>query len=155
MTEPLMKPYPGEHGSGYAVGSDTSRERQQHNDAAGITSRVQRAVFMALGSLGAEGITALEVEQRLEVGHGMASSALSHLQRADKIKRIKQRRAKHEIYVLPEFVNGRAESPYRPRMKPAKHPRSLTQDQLLAVMMDAGVDEGLYPEVRRVVDGLP
>lgn len=152
-TEPTMVPYPG-MGSGHAVGSDTSRERQEENDASGITSEVQRRVFAALGDLKSEGLTALEVEFALGVGHGMASSALSHLHRAGRIRRVKMRRKRHEIYVLPEYVNGREESPYRPRLKPAK-PRTLTDDEVRGAMMDAGVDESLFPEVRRVINNLP
>ena len=155
MTEPLMIPYPGDHGSGSAAGSATSKERQVNNDASGITSTVQRRVYDALGDLKSEGITALEVEFALGVGHGMASSALSHLHRAGKVTRIKMRRKRHEIYVLPEYVNGREESPYRPRLEPAKHPRDLSQEQVFGAMMDAGVDESLYPEVRKVLNALP
>lgn len=151
----LMIPYPGDHGSGSAAGSATSKERQVNNDASGITSEVQRRVFAALGDLKSEGLTALEVEFALGVGHGMASSALSHLHRAGHIRRVKMRRKRHEIYVLPEFVNGREESPYRPRLKPAKPARDIGDDQLRAIMMDVGVDESLFAEVRRVVSALP
>lgn len=151
----LMIPYPGDHGSGSAAGSDTSKERQVRNDASGITSTVQRMVYDQLGVLKSEGITALEVELGLKVGHGMASSALSHLQRAGKITRIKMRRKRHEIYVLPEWVNGRQESPYRPRNKPAKPARDISDDRLREIMMDVGVDESYFAVVRTVVNALP
>lgn len=153
MTTPSMIEY-GSTGSGHA-GNDTSRERQERNDASGITSEVQRRTFEALGDRKSEGLTALEVEFAMGVGHGMASSALSHLHRAGHIKRVKMRRKRHEIYVLPEYVNGREESPYRPRLKPARHPRELSRERLLGIMMDAGVDESFYPEVRKVIEALP
>ncbi len=129
MTEPLMIPYPNGHGSGHA-GNDTSRERMEHNDATGITSLVQRAAYAQLGALKSEGMTVAEFEDLTGIGHGQVSSAFSHLHRAGKIKRIKMRRKRHEIYVLPEWVNGREESPYRPRLKPAKASRDIGDDQL-------------------------
>lgn len=153
VPEDLMKPYPG-MGSGHA-GNDTSRERQERNDASGVTSLVQRAALGILANMQSEGLTAAEFEDSMGIGHGQASSALSHLHRAGKIKRVKMRRKRHEIYVLPECVNGREESPYRPRLKPAKPARDISDDQLRAIMMDVGVDEGLFTEVRRVVSALP
>lgn len=150
-----MIPYPGDHGSGSAAGSDTSKERQVRNDASGITSLVQRAVYAELAVQKSEGLTALDVELGMKIGHGGASSALSHLHRAGKITRIKMRRNRHEIYVLPEYVNGRPESPYRPRNKPAKHPRDVGDEQLRGIMMDVGVDESFFAAVRLVVSALP
>lgn len=148
-----MKPYPG-MGSGHA-GNDTSRERQERNDATGITSASQRAVFQALHVAKSDGLTALDVELGLRIGHGGASSALSHLQRAGKITRIKHRRKRYEIYVLPEYVNGREESPYRPRNKPEKPARDISDGQLLGIMMDVGVDETYFAVIRKVVSALP
>jgi ribosomal protein S25 len=153
LTEPTMIPY-GSTGSGHA-GNDTSRERQERNDASGVTSRAQLAALKLLMEYKSEGITAAEFEDQMGIGHGMASSALSHLHRANRVKRVKMRRKRHEIYVLPEYVNGREESPYRPRLKPARHPRELSRERLLGIMMDAGVDESFYPEVRKVIEALP
>jgi len=149
-----MIPYPG-MGSGHAVGSETSRERQERLDASGVTSLVQRGVMAHLALMKAEGATAADVEDTFGIGHGQASSALSHLHRAGLVRRVKMRRKRHEIYVLPEFVNGREESPYRPRLKPERHPRELSKDRILGIMMDAGVDESLYPEIRKVIEALP
>lgn len=132
----LMKPYP-KMGSGNAV-NDTSRERQERNDHSGVTSHVQVTVLQALGRLKTEGITAAELEDALQIGHGMASSALSHLHRAERIRRVKMRRGRHEIYVLPEYVNGREESPYRPRPKQQRHPRDYTLEEWEKAQMEAG-----------------
>jgi hypothetical protein len=153
--EPLMKPYPNGHGSGSAAGSSTSKERQEHNDAYGITSLVQRAAYAQLGAKKSEGMTVAEFEDLTTLGHGQSSSAFSHLHRAGKIRRIKMRRKRHEIYVLPEYVNGREESPYRPRLKPAKPARDISDEQLRGIMMDVGVDESYFPVVRKVVSALP
>lgn len=158
MTEPLMVPYPDGSGSGHA-GNDTSRERQERNDATGITSRIQQAAYNLLSDVGAEGVTSAELTDRWGIGEGMSSSALSHLHRAGKITRVKMRRKRHEIYVLPEYVNGREESPYRPRNKPAKSPKDYTDDQLLGFLTAAGYGAAeahvQLPVIRKVLAVMP
>lgn len=150
---PLMVPY-GNTGSGHA-GNDTSRERQEREDATGITSANQRAVLKALEVAKSEGITCGEVEDGLNLHHGAASSALSHLHRAGHIARIKMRRKRHEIYVLPEWVNGREESPYRPRQQ-RPHPGELDDHTLAQALEDAGYAITLEPEdLRKILRRLP
>jgi hypothetical protein len=152
-TEPLMVPYPDGSGSGHA-GNDTSRERQERNDASGVTSLVQRAALRMVELSGSEGVTVAEFEDLTATGHGQASSAFSHLHRAGHVRRIKMRRKRHEIYVMPEFVNGREESPYRPRLKPAKHPRDVTEQQFEEACEQAGVNLS-FGEYRRLMGFLP
>lgn len=132
----LMKPYP-KMGSGHAV-NETSQERQERNDHSGVTSHVQITVLKVLARVKAEGLTAAELEDALQIGHGMASSALSHLHRAERIRRVKMRRGRHEIYVLPEYVNGREESPYRPRPKQQRHPRDYTREEWEQAAAESG-----------------
>lgn len=131
-----MIPYPGQ-GSGHA-GNATSRERQEREDGSGITAKMQQTVFTWLHVRGAIGCTAAEVEDHFLVGHGRASSALSHLHRAGHIRRIKERRQRHEVYVLPEYVDGREESPYRPRIPAAKRPGDYTREEMLDLLRRAG-----------------
>jgi hypothetical protein len=140
METPRMIPY-GRTGSGHA-GNDSSRERQERNDATGLTSANQRAVLQALAVAKSEGITCGEVEDGLQLHHGAASSALSHLHRAGYITRIKMRRKRHEIYVLPEYVNGREESPYRPRER-RPHPSELSDDVVAEAMMKGAKATGV------------
>jgi hypothetical protein len=151
LTEEII-PY-GKKGSGWS-GSDTSRERQEREDSSGITGKRQAEVYGLLATSTSTGMTVKEVEMALSIGHGPASSALTHLHRADRVARLKERRLNQEIYVLKGYVGDREESPYRPRLaKP--HPRYLTRDQVLAVMADASVDESMYEEVRAVLENLP
>lgn len=151
MTEGII-PY-GAKGSGWS-GSETSRERAEREDSAGITGKRQAEVFALLATHTTQGMTVKEVETWLGIGHGPASSALTHLHRADRVARLKERRLNQEIYVLKGYVGGRDESPYRPRLvKP--HPKYLTKDQVLAIMMDANVDETMYADVRAVLENLP
>lgn len=137
-----MKPYP-KMGSGHAV-NETSQERQERNDHSGVTSHVQITVLKVLARVKAEGLTAAELEDALQIGHGMASSALSHLHRAERVRRVKMRRGRHEIYVLPEYVNGREESPYRPRPKQQRHPRDYTREEWEKAQMEAGAGCTLF-----------
>lgn len=149
-----MKPYPGGNGSGHA-GNDTSRERQERLDANGVTSAVQQLALRTIGRMASEGLTVAEFEDMHDIGHGQASSAFSHLHRAGHVRRIKMRRKRHEIYVLPEHVNGREESHYRPRLKPAKHPRDLSEDAVLVAMENARIPRISYNQVREFLKHLP
>jgi hypothetical protein len=151
MTQDYL-PY-GEKGSGWS-GSETSRERAEREDAMGITGKRQAQVFALLAQHTTAGMTVKEVEDALSLGHGPASSALTHLHRADRVARLQERRSGQQVYVLKGYVEDREESPYRPRLaKP--HPKYLTKDQVLAIMSDTGVDEDLYPTIRRVLEALP
>lgn len=154
MTGPLMIPY-GTTGSGHA-GNDTSRERQETADAAGLTGKRQRATLEAVELSAAYGVTALEMEQLLGVGHGQASSALSHLHRAGHIRRITERRNKQEVYVLPEHVGERKESPYNPRVE-RKHPKFHSDRTVVEAMKmaDLPLDEPTYRKVRVMLENLP
>jgi ribosomal protein S25 len=129
---PLMIEYPNA-GSGHA-GNDTSRERQEREDATGITAETQRAALFLLEADQFRGMTAAEFEDRQGIGHGRASSALSHLHRAGHIRRLKEKRVKHEVYVLPQYVAEREESPYRPRQSRVGNPtlKKQAEEALLA-----------------------
>lgn len=151
MTEGII-PY-GQKGSGWS-GSETSRERAEREDAMGITGKRQAQVYALLATHTTNGMTVKEVEDALSIGHGPASSALTHLHRADRVVRLQERRVGQQVYVLKGYAEDREESPYRPRQaKP--HPRYLSKAQVLEVMGDAGVDEDLYPTIRRILENLP
>ena len=150
-----MIEYPNGHGSGHA-GNATSRERQQLEDAKGLTESRQERALTALTAAGPNGLVVAEMENILGVGHGQASSALSHLHRAGKVVRLKDRRAKQEIYVLPDWTNGRTESPYNPRLN-RKHPRFYSDTTVVKAMGEAGIDLGMdsYQSIRKFLEALP
>lgn len=149
-----MIPYPNA-GSGHA-GNATSRERQEIEDAKGLTQSRQADTLRWVTAAGSDGMVVAELEKVLRVGHGQASSALSHLHRAGKVVRLRSRRAKQEIYVVREFVNGREESPYNPRLN-RKHPKFLSDATVLKAMGEAGMSlsEHNYGVVRKFLELLP
>lgn len=155
MAETMIE-YPNGHGSGHA-GNDTSRERQQREDADGTTKRRQLQTLELVEAAGRWGITSAELENQLGVGHGQASSALSHLHRASKIARIKERRHRQEIYVLPVMVDGRAESPYKPRKSERIHPKFHTDETVRRCMDKAGfaVNGETFSAIRKFLEVLP
>lgn len=119
-----------------------------------LTDKRQAEIYALLATHTTKGMTVREVESWLGIGHRPALSALTMLQRAGRATRLKERRRSQAVYVLKGYAGGREESPYQPRhAKP--HPKDLTKDQVLEVMGDAGVDEELYPEVRRILEELP
>lgn len=147
-----MIPYPG-MGSGHA-GNATSRERQETEDANGMTEGRQQAALAYVAVHVSDGVTVAEVQDALGVGHGQASSALSHLHRAGKITRIKSRRNKQEIYVLPEYVNGRDVSPYNERNN-RKHPKFYSDEAVMKAMKAAEIPPASYRIIRKFLEALP
>lgn len=150
----LMIPY-GNTGSGHA-GNATSRDRQEIQDASGLTGKRQKATLEAVELSAGHGVTSAEMEDMLGVGHGQASSALSHLHRAGHIRRITERRNKQEIYVLPEHVGERKESPYNPRPE-RKHPKFHSDRTVVEAMKMAGLplDKDTYDKIRKMLENLP
>ena len=154
VPKPGMVPY-GKQGSGHA-GNDSSRERQETEDALGTTAWRQAEAYKMIVGAGSAGVTVMEYEKEFGLHHGQASSALSHLHRAGHVVRLKMRRSKQEIYVLPAFVNGRDESPYRPR-EGRKHPRFLSDDAVIHAMNGAGLPPSPQnlATLRKVLELLP
>jgi hypothetical protein len=151
----MMIEYPNGHGSGHA-GNATSRERQQIEDASGLTEGRQKMALNAVTAAGPDGLVVSELELILAVGHGQASSALSHLHRAQKVVRLRDRRNKQELYVVPDYVNGRKESPYNPRLN-RKHPKFYADATVLKAMEEANLrtDRETYNSIRKFLEALP
>lgn len=95
-------------------GSDTSRERAYRDATDGTASARQRSVLDHLSGRGSDGATWAEVADALYLHHGQASASLSSLHLEGRIARLKERRQRSQIYVLPEYVGDREVAPYRP-----------------------------------------
>jgi hypothetical protein len=106
-------PYAGT--SGHA-GGGPSRERAERDDRSGATTVRQQAVLDDLRRRGADGATWNELGERLGLHHGQVSSALSNLHRDGQLVRLTERRRRSSVYVLPEHVNDREPSPWRPNV---------------------------------------
>jgi len=102
-------PYNGS--SGFS-GSDSSRARAVSEDSNGITSDRQRQTMAFLESRLSLGSTWRDLAEALCWHHGQASGALSVLHKTGHITRLKQTRDRCAIYVMPNMVAGREESPY-------------------------------------------
>ena len=99
-----VTPYAGT--SGWS-GSETSKERAVTEDADGTTTDRQQLIILNLMKAKEQGLTWHEVADLNEWHHGQASSALSILHKVGIIARLKERRNKSAVYVLPDFINGR------------------------------------------------
>lgn len=109
-----ITPY-GTKGSGHS-GSDTSRERQQREDADGTTAWRQLAVMEAVRKGGRNGMTCGELERVMNAGHGAISAALSVLHRDGTLVRLTERRNRQQVYVMPGYASAdRERAPFRPR----------------------------------------
>ena len=108
--EPVL-PYSGT--SGWS-GSDTSRDRAERSDKDGTTSQRQREVTRYLGAAGSDGMTWRDLSEQTGWHHGTASGALSVLHKEGTIVRLTERRDRCQVYVLPEWVQGRETAQHRP-----------------------------------------
>lgn len=107
-------PYDGTEG--YS-GSETSKERAKREAESGTASKRQKQILDYLKECRSAGAIWSEVGAEIGVGHGTSSGTLSVLHKAGKVARLAQRRHRCEVYVLPEFVNGRETRPHNPNKK--------------------------------------
>lgn len=123
--------------SGFAAGSETSEAARRGDDKSGRTKVRQNAVMRIVADSREYGITDVDL-RKLGVGHhGQTSSALSNLHKAGHLARLRERRDKCQIYVLPLHVNGRETVPFG-RKKKAKTDRE-TEEIRNAALEEAAV----------------
>jgi hypothetical protein len=103
----LMPELPYAGTSGFS-GTDTSRDRAITEDSNGTTGRRQKETLQFLAMRANYGATWKELAEQLSLHHGSASGVLSVLHLAGRVERLHLSRNRCKIYVLPEFVSGRA-----------------------------------------------
>jgi len=101
-------------------GSDTSRERAEKADKSGKTHERDDKTIAALGSVGRDGMTWVELAADQDLHHGEASAVLSRLHKDGRMARLMERRTACRVYVLPEYVDGRPTDKYRPNVSRRK-----------------------------------
>lgn len=109
--EPALPELPYAGTSGWS-GSETSHERAVSEDESGTTTERQGRVLAILAAAGRVGATWREVADSTGWHHGQASGALSVLHKRDRVARLAERRNKCQVYVLPEYVDGRETKPH-------------------------------------------
>lgn len=110
-------PYAGTSGHS---GTDTSKERAKRQDTSGATALMQRKILELLQKQKDYGVTWDEAGHYFNLHHGTVSGALSVLHKRGYISRLKQRRNRCKIYVLPNYVQGR-EVEYQGKKKCCPH----------------------------------
>lgn len=137
-------PYAGTSGHS---GSDTSEERARRQDSDGTTARRQQETIRLLDQMNLLGLTWKELAGLLNLHHGQASGVLSTLHKAGTIARLRNRRDRCHIYVLPKWIDEREVDEYR---------RNVTRTEIrehLATIEEM-LDERRYREARNFVDAL-
>ena len=102
-----LTPYAGT--SGWR-GTEASKDRVITEDNNGTTSHRQKQTLLDLESAGFDGLTWKELGDLHGWHAGQSSGCLSVLHLLDIVVRLKERRNRCSIYVLPEFVGGRETS---------------------------------------------
>jgi len=111
-------PYAGTSGHS---GTDTSKERAINQDIKGMTAALERKVITWLELQKGRGVIWRELSDMLELHHGTVSGVLSILHKTGYISRLKDKRNGCKIYVLPNYVNGRAVEYQKPKIKCCPH----------------------------------
>lgn len=104
MTSQGALPYAGT--SGWS-GSQSSYDRAIADDTSGTTNKRQKQTLSELYWAGHDGLTWKELATSLHLHHGQASGVLSVLHKTGDVLRLKERRNRCAIYILPQFVNSR------------------------------------------------
>lgn len=99
-----VTPYAGTSGW---KGSSASYDRAIEEDGNGTTGKRQKQTLVSLGAAGIRGLTWKELGELHGWHHGQSSGCLSVLHLEGLVARLKERRNRCSIYVLPAFVNGR------------------------------------------------
>lgn len=144
-------------------GSETSERA-----ALKVTGRRSIQVFELVARAEKQGFTCEELERYLAVGHGAASGALTRLHRGAWITRLTEERDGQQVYVTPEYVEGRDESPYRPNVAyrdgfqtpmamepPAPVKPEWNDEQIIAAMTVAGIHPGNLDRIKVILKELP
>lgn len=123
MTEPTL-PYEEADGTATAgwSGSDASRERAEGEARDGTASKRQGIALHLLDTFGARGLTWKDLGLHTGWHHGQSSGVLSVLHKTGRVARLHAKREKSQVYVLPEYVNDRPTSPYKPRANAPANP---------------------------------
>lgn len=116
MSEPTL-PYEEVDGTATAghAGSEASRERAESEARDGTASRRQKITLDLLSEASTRGMTWRDLSEATGWHHGQASGALSVLHKTARVARLRMKRDKCQIYVLPSLVYDRPTSPYKPR----------------------------------------
>ena len=127
----VRKPYGGTTGRG---GSAASREATAREDADGTSGARQRRAISLLEEAGPLGLTWAELSAKTSEHHGKASGVLSVLHKEGVIARLAiGKRARCSVYVLPQYVEGRAVSPHGGK---GLAPQSMVIDEAGAALID-------------------
>jgi hypothetical protein len=116
MTEPIL-PYEdseGERTAGWS-GSESSHARASHDVLDGTASKRQKRALDLVTQRRWAGLTWKELAVLTGEHHGQVSGVLSVLHQGGRIVRLTTQRAGSQIYVHPDYVDGRALSPYKKR----------------------------------------
>lgn len=157
-----VRPYKG---TGGWSGTDTSKARAEYDVRSGNLNRTQLLVVEALGKAELLGCIVHDIKIPKRDGHGYmhhgsVSGALSNLHMRGKIERLEVKRDGCHIYVLPQYVDGRNRSAFRPHpAKPTKFTLSDNQpspqavaDYLMRQPLMVKVHDALIPITPQVAE---
>lgn len=97
---------------------------------------------------GSYGLTVKEYRDRYAIHHGVASSHLSNLHEAGYLRKLKQRRDRCGIYVLPHFVEERPTVPHVKNSPKRLHEVIVEKEVVREVTVEVPIEKEVIREVR-------
>jgi hypothetical protein len=122
------QPYSGDQGSGHQGGASRDAEQERR-------SRLDQALI-DVSRAGSHGLTWREYASKHGLHHGQASSALSNLHRCGLIAKLRDRRFRCGVYVVPNCIEGRETVPFRPNRAWAEVERLRAEVERLQAEID-------------------
>lgn len=141
--DPMLPVLPYGKSSGWS-GSETSRDRAERADRAGLTENRQMITLARIRRAGIDGLTWRELSEQTGWHHGTASGALSVLHKDGQIARLSERRDKCQIYVTRDNVLYRPTSDYTPNVS-----ARILREVLLEIEQDLLADRR-WDAIRRI-----
>lgn len=145
-------PGPGDEFSGIYPGPEGTRhtgEAGEGIDPGGSTfrSRGMRQAWDEARRHGAYGMTVREYRDKYDIHHGIASAHLSNLHAAGYLAKLKQRRERCGIYVVPSEVGGRATVPHVSNAPKRRRDVVVEKEVVREVMVEVPVETIVVKEV--------
>ena len=128
----------------------SSRDAGEHLARSGKTAELKRDIRITLAGRTTSGMTVKEYVRLSGRHHGQVSGAFSTLHERGDLARLKERRDRYEVYVLPEHVDGRDTREHRAVAKRRAREELVAQIEATEDVLDGWPQMVLTPWGRAV-----
>lgn len=128
----------------------SSKDAGEHLRSSGATSDLKRAIWNTVDRKGSAGMTVKEFTHLSGEHHGQVSGAFSTMHQRGDLARLTERRARYEVYVVPQYLNGRQTREHASIIRARKDAELADRITAAETVMDQYPQMGLTPWGREV-----